>query len=279
MSLKRANSITTTFGPAEKLGRRSGGRSGSYKQRGKDFRKRSLPALMKGLLMSRPEKKIFQITSGDRDVCSYSSGLPFSANNVWEMGPNSSVPMAQGTGSSDRIGNKIRVIKVTMRLIINVAPYDATTNPFPQPTDVRMLILHAKNNPTDVVVSSTFFEENNSTGAPDDNLFDMLHAVNKDVYVVSHDQLFKCGNAINQGTGGQVAAQYMSNNDYKFNHIIKLDVTKMFPKTIQFNDASSIPTSFQPTLVMLGAQGDGGTNSAAIIPVKFWANTTIEYVG
>ena len=238
---------------------------------------RTMSALVKRVMNKASEKKIHQNTAESLELVPYGAGAAFATGNVWEMGPSTGVPLAQGTGSSDRIGNKIRVVKATMRVIIFPKPYDATTNPAPRPQDVRLIVLHSKNNPTDVVVSNTFFEQNNSTTSPQDDLVDMLHPVNRDDYVVSSDRHYKVGVSSADGTGAIADAQSFTNNDYKYNQIITQDVTHAFPSVITFNDTSSVPTSFQPTLVALTCKADGTTTNSNHVPLEMWCNCQLEY--
>ena len=240
--------------------------------------KASVSSLVKSYMGRLGETKSFQVTNGSTGVYPYSAaGTLFADNNVIELGPNSAQPLTQGTGNSDRIGNKIRVKKATLQIILYPNGYDNVSNPFPRPQDVRLMIVHAKNNPTDVVVSSTYFDANNSTTSPADNLFDMIRPINKDDYVVSVDRRVKVGNAINEGTGFVMTDAYFSNNDYKYNQLITWDITSAFPTNITFNDTSAIPTSFQPTLVAMTALATGDTSGAATIPVTMWSNCILEY--
>lgn len=236
-----------------------------------------LNSLVKNLMKSTRETKMFQVITGLKVMYPYSASTGFYQNNQIPLGPWSGQDMVQGVGSSDRIGNKIRVKKVTLNLIMYPRPYDANTNATPANHDIRLLIVHSKNNPTDTVVSSTFFETNNGTTSPQDNLQDMMYTVNPDVYVVSHDRRFKLGTSKNSGTGSDAAAQFFSNNDYKYNQIIKMDITKSFPTVITWNDTSNVPTSFSPTMILLQAPADGTTTNIAAVLNNYWAQVIMEY--
>lgn len=276
MSFRNVNSRSQKF-QARRKAKRSAADSARRATSSALANERTMSALVKRVMNKSSEKKIHQVTSLARDVVPYAAGAAFAAGNVWEMGPGADVSLNQGVGSSDRIGNKIRVVKATLHVVIYPNPYQAETNPAPQPMDVRALILHSKNNPTDVVVSSTFFETNNSTSSPQDDLRDMVFPVNRDDYVVSSDRHYKIGYSSSEGTGSLAGAQNFANNDYKFNQLITQDVTHAFPSVITFNDTSAIPTSFQPTLVVLAAQADGGVGTSGRVPLTMTCNCVLEY--
>lgn len=224
------------------------------------------------------ELKTFQWGYQHLPLYSYSTGSNFAANNVIPLIPTStSTPLIQGIGNSDRIGNEIRIKKATLKLTLYPTNYDATLNPQPEPFDVRLIILHAKNNPTNLIVSSTFFDQNNSTSSPQDDLQDQLSNINKDVYVVNRDKHYKIGSAINSASGVNQAWQHFANNDYKRNQMITLDVTNALPKSIVWDDTDTTPTSFQPNAVILISKANGVGLSADIEPIKYFMEMTIQY--
>lgn len=252
---------------------------GTMRARSSIANKKDVAKLIKQVMGRSTEKKLWQNTSITRDLQPFSVGALFT-DNVFEMGPSSVNSLNQGVGSSDRIGNKIRVLKATLRVILYPLPYDVEgsfQNPAPKPQDVRLMIVHSKNNPTDVVVSSTFFEQNNGTGSPGDDLTDMLLPVNRDIYVTTLDKRCKLGNALNAGSGNSAINQSFANNDYKYNQLLTYDVTSSFPSNITWNDTSTTPTSYQPTLVVLAVNANGTTKPSNEVTSSMWVNLQLEY--
>lgn len=238
----------------------------SARKRSKTFAKRVTKIIQK-----QEEKKHTEFGAQNAYLTVYPS-IVYAYNNYNNiiLTPSSGYTITQGAGVNQRIGNKIKVVKAMLKLIFYPTVYDATNNPAPQPQDLRIIIAHNKNSPTaGGNVDSNFFDVGNSTAAPTGNLLDMLTPINKDVWVVSRDFRTKVGSAIDTGTGSSAPAQYFANNDYKYNVIKNVDVTKAFPSHITWNDTTTTPTSFAVQLIMLASQANGGAPANAL-PLQ-WA--------
>ncbi len=234
--------------------------------------------IVKAAIDKKAEVKRWQWAQSSQVLTAYANSILFDANNVIDLGPGIVKSMVQGTGNSDRIGNSIRVKKALLSMVIFPATYNASVNANPVPQDVRFMILHSRATPTDTIVSSTFFDSNNTTISPQDTIDDQLFAVNRDIYTVGMDKQYKCGFASFEGTGASAGSQNFTSNDYKQNILLNLDVTKHFPKNIRWNDVSTTPTSFQPVLVILVSRADGSTTGATNYqPLRYSANLTLDY--
>ena len=241
---------------------------------GKAKQKQNVVDVIKRVLRAGEEIKQVQIGYDSTVLTYYANSALFATNNYFALIP----PLTQGTGNSDRIGNKVRVKSAQIKMIISPTSYDATVNAVPLPIDLRCIVLHSKNNPTSVVVSSTFFDANDTTMSPQGTLADMLLNVNKDIYVVNKDFRRKLGPASNTGTGSVATYDYMSNNDYKFNQFITLDITKALPKVLEYNDNTSTIAGNIPVMVMLIAPAQGQTVVSTIYqPCKYWYELTLRY--
>lgn len=252
----------------------------SFRPRGKrprSYPRKPIKQLIQRAIRNTQEVKQFQFGTSQISLVTYSNTANFNNKNVIELGPSSSNDLTQGTGNSNRIGNDISIKSVSLKMIIYPNAYDATINSQPVPMNVRYVIAHSKATPTDLIVSNTFFESNNSTVSPQDNLEDQILNINKDIYVVSRDKSFKVGSANNTGSGSQSQWQHYANNDYKRNVVIKSDITKCFPKKITWNDTSSIPTSFMPNLILFVSRSDGIAYASNQEPLKYFYEVTIRY--
>lgn len=238
----------------------------------------AMKAQIQRLIDKNIEVKRWSWAAGPQSITFYSDSTNFANWNVLDLGPSSTNSLVQGDGNSDRSGNRVRVKKVQLKLIVYPNAYDVNVNDNPQPCDVRILIMHPKATPIDLVVSSTFFDNNNTTNSPQDVLSDMQQEINKDLYVVNYDNIIKIGNANGTGTGSNANRNYFANNDYKLNHILDLDVTKFFPKNITWEDDTTTPTSFQPVLVMLPAEATGlAPTSTQYEKLKYYCEVIMHY--
>ncbi len=237
-------------------------------------------SLIKKVLSSKDELKTFTFNGNDKELIDFgNTTLSFNDYNVIKLAPGAFVTseLQQGVEQGQRIGNSINIKKVMLNLIIVPKNYDSATNPSPEPLNVRVIILHSKQNPQEVIVADTFFQDGNSTQSPVSNLRDMMQDINKDMFVKSRDFRRKIGHAIANENGQVAVQQNYANNDYKFNSIDKLDITKAFPRKMRWDDDIAVPISFNPYMVFLFSGADGGTNAASTIPLEFTYQVTIHY--
>lgn len=191
--------------------------------------------------------------------------------------------ISQGTGQGDRIGNAIRTYRVTLTMSINPNLYNASTNPQPCPHNIRMLILKRKDIGSGTLQTTvpSLFQNGSGANNPQSNGFDIVNSINTDLYTVYHDEVIKVGYAEAAGTGSSAAGQFFSNNDYQYNIIKKLDVTKYYPKRINFNDTGTVGQTSETALycVFLPCRADGTTPTAgnAIAPIGCWGNLEFKF--
>lgn len=145
--------------------------------------------------------------------------------------------LALGTGSGNRIGNKIKLKRYMMKFML--WPNSTSTTP----VFVKMWVVSDKLNPTNVTASDietamdntafqpggTFFENGNSTSGCLGNFQDLQMDVNRDRFTVHKTRVFKLSVAQQPGTAG--------NNDFKLNHQFSVNVLKYHPKVIKYQDA------------------------------------------
>lgn len=162
------------------------------------------------------------------------------------LSPGTSIAITQGTGAGNRVGNRIKIIKGVLNYWIVPAPYSGLLNPAPKPLMVRVWIGYSKTNPTIIppaADTAVFFQNGSSTSPPNNFIADILRAPNKDKYVIFSDKRHKLGNADITGTGFTAGNQYFSNNDFKYNILRKVDITKYLIQNIKFDDTTAIPTT------------------------------------
>jgi len=236
-------------------------------------------SMVKQQLAKQVEKKQWLQSNGLKKFTDYGN-ITFNNDNVVPLTPTVGQQLGQGVGMSQRIGNKVRITKATLEIIVYPAPYDNQGNEvnlLPQPYDVRMIICHGKQTPSEVIVSGTFFDNGNTTRSPTDNLQDMMIPVNKDLYVVSKDIKFKVGNADYEGNASSTVNNYYANNDYKLNYMRKFDITKYLPKNIEWNDSQAIPSSFIPSACFFIAPAVGTNTPTGQFPLEYYSEIQIDF--
>jgi len=71
----------------------------------------------------------------------------------------------------------------------------------------------------------------------------MWSPVNTDRYRVLATKTVKVGFAGYSGSGSQAVYQNFANNDFKYNANFSFDLTKHYPKVVQYNDTATTPLS------------------------------------
>ena len=177
--------------------------------------------------------------------------------------------ISQGTGQGDRIGNQIRTRKLLFKYVLTPNKYDATVNPGPIPQDVIIMFGKVKNSRPQQPISTDFaklYQLGDSVVAPNSTLLDLVRDVNKDWFTVYKICKHKIGYQAVNYSGASLPNEGFANNDYKFNVIRTLDLTKYCPKNIKFNDTTSQPTNDGFWMWAMCVNADGTANVTNSVP-------------
>lgn len=188
------------------------------------------------------------------------------------VGPSGgTLPISQGTGQANRVGNKIQTQSCTLKGALLPLPYNATTNPNPRPMVVTMFFFLDRRSPNTIPTpqaSADFYQNGNGAGTFDTELVDGLAPVNTDCYRIFMKRTFRVGCASYAGTGNLPAQQNYSNNDFPMLVRFKLNVTKHLPKTYKFADNNTSPTNRRLYWMCLVNWADGNAMSATTRPLE-----------
>lgn len=196
------------------------------------------------------------------------------------------VGIAQGSTAIARRGNMIRLKKAWIRLVMFPLKYNVSTNPNQKPLDIVMYIFKVKGATTLAsgkvpLTSATtgFFQSfagTASSGGFEGSLNDLNGEVNKDAITLHKRKVFKLGVAIDVGYTGSLATNNIANNDYKYNHIMKFDITKYLHKIYNFNDTQD--TLQTATYLFFEAiNADGSATTGGYIQASYQADIHYEY--
>jgi len=237
---------------------------------------KALRTQVKKIVENLAEKKHATYNQNAGPVSSYNySGF---SNQVIAVSPMSTfLQISQGTAQNQRIGNKIRTSKCTFKGIMWPTVYNATTNPFPAPQNVRFVLFSVKGDTTAFPSSlADFFQNGASSHDPNGDLGDMIDTVNSDLYTVYKDFQVKLGyQQFDTTPGGGGNAGFFANNDFHLNQKIEIDCSKACPAVVQYNDNSSAPTSRAVFLAWFAAAANGSTGSSVSMPANM--NYSIDY--
>lgn len=204
----------------------------------------------------------------------YATSAASFPNNVIPLGPNSTtLAIVQGTGSGNRIGNKITTKRLMIKGTLTCQPQAATTNDNPRPLMVKMIAFYDREDPNGTPVpTSTFFQDGSSSTGFTGTLLDILKPYNTDRYRMLAQRTFKLGFSQYAGTATSVVNQGInqaySNNDFKLACNFSLNCTKMYPQTVKFNDNLSDPMTRGLYLMWYFVAADGSTLGSAYLPAQ-----------
>lgn len=225
----------------------------------------SIKKYVKALLARNVENKSVQSVDLNRALYSSNSAL-FTTVNTFAVSPNSTtMPINQGTGQGDRIGNKIKTKKLTFKGTI-VPIGTGATNTAPRPLQARILIMYAKQDPNTIYnPSSNLYQLGGTEIGPRNDLVDMWAPINKDVYTVLADRTIKLGFAQYDPTMASTSG-FWSNNDFKLNQNFSFDLTKHYIQQVKYNDNNSQPTTRGLFCTIVLAYADGTAMNQNTIP-------------
>lgn len=245
-------------------------------------RKASIKAVVKREIARNTENKTRQHYVEDYLLFGSGSTSQLDAS-IFPVTPFSGeLQIDQGVGNGARIGNQIKTKRLTLKGTIVPLGFSGGTNPTPSPIQVKMWLFYDRREPTDIptpAVLANFFQDNNAASTFKNDLVDLWAPVNTDRYRVLATRTFKLGAAIYDVTaGGAASQQYYANNDFKLNANFSIDLTKMVPNTVKFDDNNSDPTTRGLYCMCQVVRADGGIVTAGwtMARMSYMLNYTYE---
>lgn len=192
------------------------------------------------------------------------ANVNFATTNIIPLTPSAVTnPIAQGSGEGQRVGNRIKIKKLTFKGIIHPLPQNSTTNNFPRPQVIKMFIFSSKDDPSAYpTISSTtgdFFQFNNGAANIYDDLLSDIAPVNKDKWTLHTTRTLKVAYADYGGTGSVAGNQFFANNDFKSCAKFSVDVTKYCVKNVIYRDNNSDPSTRYVFAMFVPMDCDGNT--------------------
>jgi len=205
--------------------------------------------------------------------------FPNMAGGYWPLSPyNGYVNIPQGSTQGARTGNKIRIAKAKLNIILYPAPYDVSLNPSPRPQYIKFWFVRpkAQANSTTLTINN-FFQNGASALAFSGVLTDLVNQVNSQQYTLLGSKVFKLGNSV-ISSPGVTASQLFSNNDFPLSVIRTMDITKYLYKEYQFNDSDNTAINDMTVMFVEGINADGTAVSNGVLSSFMNFRITIDYV-
>lgn len=178
----------------------------------------------------------------------------------------------QGTGVSNRVGNRIRVISFKMKMICNV--FNGVTNQLPSFFDVYIFKYKnwSQQNGTTLPAGAMneFLQVNNSSQGYTGVSTDYMRSVNDDQFRLLHKRRVYLFNPINTASyyGGTAQIQPM--------RMLYFDLIKDIKKTLEYDDASNTITNDNLWIGVGSTQQDGSVLIGNIGTYQFMTELKYE---
>lgn len=188
--------------------------------------------------------------------------LSTTSQNPWNY--NLLPQLSQGTGSTGRIGNQVRVVKNVIRGFVNIRPYDATINTMNCPYQVKIYVFSIKtytNFLGDMVYSNwaQFFRINNADTGFYGTMLDMIMPVNDEIFTLHTTRTFQLSSApflVGNGTSNQG----YSSPSGRWSVPFSIDVTK-YARILKYDDNTSARVTNKSLIIAAQVvKQDGSTN-------------------
>lgn len=254
--------------------KKKGTKKRTYKKRVHKKTKGSFVKKVMKVVRSKEQVK-YAVVTGDMSIGNYQSLTPNLAQIYAGVNPTS-LPIVQGTGAGDRLGDKIKIKKITLRMILFPNPTTAISNNPATLQEVRILVGHNRLTPTAALPVATMFEDGDTALPPQQNLTDMMAPINRHVIVPFKEKVIKLGSS-GMGVVGTTGAA-AGNNDFKMNHRFTWDITKASPSTIIYQGATAASQqSMVPYLMAWSTPADNSSQAFQGYAVQGNYTIVVEY--
>lgn len=216
------------------------------------------------------------------------SRITYAANQSLTVGSGTtqSLPLligaTQGNDAQTRIGNQIKITRGCIRMVFNLLPWNATTNPNPPPVWVKLWVVRDLKNTgqlssIDSTAFGKFFRIGNSSLGFQGTPIDMCFDVNKDYFRVLTTKTFRLG-AASAYMSNIPVSQYAYYDNSSASKQIIFNYAKWCKKQLKFDDNNSQwPINENLYIIMQTTACDGTQNGLNNALVEYHYVNTCEY--
>lgn len=222
---------------------------------------------VKRAIHTNQENKVWIDYAINQTIPTASANTPVNRNLIPKL--------TQGAGSSNRIGNTIRIRSAFIRGHVNLLPYNANFNPTVGPVLVKMWLLRSKTvNTSDLggTQMTSFFETNNGTTGFQANMLDMLLTENKEFFTVLKTKKFELGATSSTSVA---SALPLNLDNSKYTMPFYFSYGKYLKKLTRYNDAADACVNNNLFICWQAIYADG--SSLAFNAAEFHYTIRVEY--
>lgn len=243
----------------------------------------AIKSMIKREISRNIEKKTYQYLENNFLTYPVSNAAAFDANIVPCYPSSGFLQIDQSLGQGGRVGNRIKIKNLRIEGVLYPRGYSATNNTTPTPTTVKFYFFYDKEEPQAIPtpqVSADILQFGSSTIAFQNTLFDHAMPINKDRYRLLTTRTLKVGWAEYGGTGAtgsQPLQGNLTNNDFKLNAKLKVNLTKYCVKNCVFRDNASNPTTRGIYMMAVPQWANGTSIPSTQIPARMSYMMTVDY--
>lgn len=211
---------------------------------------------MKKIVQDQEEKKFDVATFTLQPQCIQATTAAINGN-ICVLTPSTSAfgwNITQGTENYNRVGNRTKMKSHKLGYIITQQPYNATSNPVPQPSLVTFYIVKSKLTPDGQItvghLKNDWYFINDSTGMTGYPI-DHIQVVDHDNFTVLKQMTFKVGAEYNGVTGFDANNQNWSNNDFQRCVMGEIDLTPYSPVTTKWDSDNNVNSTWLQLIIQV----------------------------
>lgn len=237
----------------------------------------SVKSIVNRAIARNTENKTFEVYNTGTLI--YGSSNAAMSSTIVPVSPYAGyLQINQGVSQGDRIGNRIKIKKITFKGNIIPRAYNNITNPLPCPIMVIIRLFYDRVNPMIIpnASSSDFLQLGGSSRGLTNDLVDVYAPINNDRFRLLAKKTFKVGFAAYESP--IVGNRYgNTNNDYKLTANFKFDITKHCIQEVKYNDNSSSPNTRGVFAVFQAVRADGSPIPSAEIMAEYSYILRMDY--
>lgn len=189
------------------------------------------------------------------------------------------ISIPQNSSISGRVGQDIRIKKVTLKMQFVVKPVDPVSNPLPSPQTIQILFGWSKPqvNISRQALPQTaldFYRFGGTSSSPTGSILDYSKTVNTSLYTIcKKSRKMKLGNSAYYQS--QINNQDWNNNDHSMYRSYTADLTKHYIKNQKFNEFDQGSSCRGLYAYLCCAASDGSFNTS--LPLECVYELCVQY--
>lgn len=231
------------------------------KRKGKVRTVKSIKRIVRQEISRNVENKCLQYQGGLQPGSGPLQMANWAANSVIDVTALTFDTIVQGVNQQQRVGNEIKIKSVMFRAVAYPVAVTGDPTSSTPPVELQMWVVSDKRAPKDAtsaeinaIAASNWFQFGSASSAMAGYILDILKVPNHDELTIHKRKTYKVGPSRPNWT-----SVVNTNNDFKLNQKIRVNLTKYFNKKVKYNDNNPLTTNCsKPFICFQALPADGG---------------------